>query len=164
VGFRFWQRWLQASFVTSALLGFLFLVAPGSGVLAGYNRQVVEAFHGAPVPAAALEQQRWAIAVLGSAMLGWSILLFWVATVPFGRREPWAWRSIALSVAAWAIGDSIVSHQAGISLEVLWNAIVVALVALPLAMTYRAVTGKGAGADRSPDATARRSIREESRQ
>ena len=70
-------------------------------------------------------------------MLGWAILLTWVVTVPFGRREPWAWRCIAVSVAAWAVGDSIVSYRAGIHLEVWWNAIVVALVALPLAMTYR---------------------------
>ena len=69
-------------------------------------------------------------------MLGWAILLTWVATVPFGRREPWAWRCIAVSVPAWAAGDSIVSFRAGVRLEVLFNAIVVALVALPLAMTY----------------------------
>ena len=87
VSFRFWQRWLQCVSVASALFGLLFLVAPDARVLGGYNQQVVGAFHGQAAPAAALEHQRWAIAVLGSAMLGWAILLTWVATVPFGRRE-----------------------------------------------------------------------------
>ena len=142
MSFRFWQRWLQGVSVASALFGLLFLVAPDARVLGGYNQQVVGAFHGWPSrgrggPAAALEHQRWAIAVLGSAMLGWAILLTWVATVPFGRRELWAWWCIGVSVLAWAVGDSIVSYRAGIGLEVLWNAIVVLLVALPLAMTYR---------------------------
>lgn len=141
MSFRFWQRWLQCVSVASGLFGLLFMVAPGARILGGYNQQAVEAFHGAAAPAVALEHQRWAIAILGSAMLGWAILLTWVATVPFGRREPWAWWCIAVSVAAWAAGDSIVSYRAGIQLEVLWNAIVVVLVALPLVMTYRTVEG-----------------------
>jgi hypothetical protein len=149
VSFRFWQRWIQGVSVASALFGLLFLIAPDARILDSYNQQVVGAFHGWPIPgggwggeaapAAALEHQRWAIAVLGSAMLGWAILLTWVATVPFGRRELWAWWCIGVSVTAWAVSDSIVSYRAGIRLEVLWNAIVVLLVALPLAMTYRSV-------------------------
>lgn len=124
----------------SALFGLIFLIAPGSRLLAAYNRQVVAAFHGTAAPAAALEQQRWAIAVLGSSILGWSVLLLWVVSVPFGRREPWAWRCVAVSVAAWVMGDSIVSYRAGITLELLWNVVVAVLVALPLAMTWRTMS------------------------
>ena len=144
--FRFWQRWLQCVSVGSALFGMAFLTAPGSAMLAAYNQQVVDAFHGTsePPPAAALEQQRWAIAVVGAAMLGWAILLAAVATIPFGRREPWAWYAIALSIAAWVVTDSVVSYRAGVQLEVLFNAAVAILVALPLAMTYGAVVGRGA--------------------
>ena len=138
--FRFWQRWLQCVSAGSALAGLLFLLAPGATVLAGYNQQVIEAFHGAAPPPAALAQQRWAIAVIGAAMLGWGLLLTWVATVPFGRRELWAWRAIALSVAVWVVGDTVVSYRAGVSLEVLWNAIVVVVIALPLVMTFRSMT------------------------
>jgi hypothetical protein len=165
VSFRFWQRWLQGVCVASALAGLLFVVAPGARVLDGYNRQVVEAFHGSSSQSAeALDHQRFAIAVLGSAMLGWSIVLLWVATVPFGRREAWAWRSIAASVAAWVLGDSIVSYRAGVGLELLWNAIVVVSIALPLAMTYRAVVA--AGSATAPDgleAAARRAAGRSSR-
>jgi hypothetical protein len=157
VSFRFWQRWLQCVTVASALFGLLFLVAPDARVLGSYNQQVVEAFHGRAAPAAALEHQRWAIAVLGSSMLGWAILLTWVATVPFGRRERWAWWCIAVSVAAWVVGDSIVSYRAGIGLEVLWNVIVVLLVAVPLAMTYRTVAA--VVVDRELDAAPRPSAR-----
>jgi hypothetical protein len=93
--------------------------------------------------------------VLGSAMLGWAILLTWVATVPFERRELWAWWCIAVSVTTWAVGDSIVSYRAGIGLEVLWNGIVVALVALPLAMTYQTMA-RTEIAGRDVDAAPRR--------
>src|SRR5688572_14868108 len=144
--FRFWQRWLQCVSAVSALLGLVFLLAPASGLLAGYNRQVVEAFHGEGAPAEAFAQQHWAIAVVGSSMLGWGILLTWVTSVPFARREPWAWHAVAVSVLAWVAGDSIVSLRAGVSLEVLFNAIVVVLIALPLAMTYRAVVASAAPA------------------
>ena len=156
MSFRFWQRWLQCSSAGSALLGLFFLVAPDALPLGPYNRQVVAAFHDGS-PASAVEHQQWAIAVLGSAMLGWGLLMTWVATAPFGRRERGAWRSIALSVAAWAAGDSIVSYRAGVSLEVLFNGVVVALVALPLAMTYRDVFG-GAASDRDTTAAARRRV------
>lgn len=154
MSFRFWQRWLQAVSVASALFGLLFLVAPDARALGSYNQQVIEAFHGEAAPAAALEHQRWAIAVLGSAMLGWAILMTWVATVPFGRRELWAWWCIGVSVLAWAVGDSVVSYRAGIGLEVLWNAIVVLLVALPLAMTYR-MMAPAVAVDRDLDAAPR---------
>jgi hypothetical protein len=154
VSFRFWQRWLQCVSAGSALTGLWFLVAPDAMPLGPYNRQVVAAFHDGP-SASAVQHQRWAIAVLGSAMLGWGVLMTWVATVPFGRRERGAWQSIAVSVAAWAAGDSIVSYRAGIALEVVWNSVVVALVALPLAMTYREVFG-GAASDRGLTAAARR--------
>ena len=149
VSFRFWQGWLQAVSAASALFGLLFLIAPGSSLLAGYNQQVTEAFHGASPPGAALDQQRWALAVIGSARLGWSILLLWVTSVPFGRREPWAWRCVALSVGTWAVADSLVSYRAGITLEVVWNAVVVAMVALPLAMTYRAMDGRAGAVERA---------------
>ena len=146
MSFRFWQRWLQCVAVGSALFGLAFLTAPGSILLADYNRQVVEAFHGSDATASpqALEQQRWAISVIGAAMLGWAILLVAVASVPFSRREPWAWYSIALSIAAWVATDSVISYRAGVHLEVLFNAAVAILVALPLAMTYGVIVGRGA--------------------
>jgi hypothetical protein len=78
-------------------------------------------------------------------MVGWGLMLFAVATVPFGRREPWAWYSIALSVALWAATDSFVSYRAGVYFEVFFNGGVAMLVAVPLAMTYRAVVARGAG-------------------
>lgn len=137
--FSFWRRWLQCVSAASALFGLFFLLAPDASVLSGYHQQVIDSFHGEGAPAGALAQQRWAIAVIGSAMLGWGILLTWVATVPFGRRERWAWQAITVSVLAWVAGDSIVSHRAGVSLEVLWNAIAIVLIALPLAMTWRSV-------------------------
>ena len=137
--FRFWQRWLQCVSAASALFGLVFVLAPDSSLLAGYNQQVVNAFHGDGAAAGAVAQQRWAISVIGSSMLGWGILLTWVATVPFARREAWAWHAIAWSVLAWIVGDSIVSLRAGVSLEVLFNAIVAVLIALPLAMTWKAM-------------------------
>jgi hypothetical protein len=145
--FRFWQRWLQCVSAGSALVGLVFLLAPGSGLLAGYNRQVVAAFHGEGAPAAALAQQHWAIAVVGSSMLGWGVLLTWVTTVPFGRRERWSWHAVLVSVLAWVAGDSIVSLRAGVSLELLFNTIVVVLIALPLALTWRSFQPAAASAD-----------------
>ena len=54
---------------------------------------------------------------------------------------------------AWVAGDSIVSFRAGVSLEVLFNAIVVVLIALPLVMTYRTMVRPGSGPDAACAAT-----------
>jgi hypothetical protein len=154
VSFGFWRRWLQCVSVASGLVGLLFLIRPEARLLGAYNRQVIAAFHDAGGPSAVAHQQ-WAIAVVGSAMLGWSVLMTWVATVPFARRERGAWQAIGLSVVTWAVGDSIVSYRAGIPLEVVFNSVVVALVALPLAMTYRDVFGRAASDRGVPAVTGR---------
>jgi hypothetical protein len=153
VSFRFWQRWLQGVGAGSALFGLFLFFAPSSEMLATYDQHVVEAFHGQAAPPAAFEHQRWALSVIGSSIVGWGLMLLAIATVPFGRREPWAWCMIALSVAAWAALDSFVSDRAGVHLEVLFNGTVAIVVALPLAMTYRAFFRRGAagvGRDEGP--------------
>jgi hypothetical protein len=56
-------------------LRLLFLSAPDAPPLAPYHRQVIVAFHDA-APSSAGAHQRWAIAVVSSAMLGWGVLRF----------------------------------------------------------------------------------------
>jgi hypothetical protein len=138
--FAFWQLWLQCVAIASALLGLLFVVAPNARVLDAYNLEVLRAFHADAIPVEAAALHAWSLRVLGSAILGWGILLACVVGVPFRRREPWAWYAVALSVLAWVISDSVVSLRAGVYLEVLFNGVVLALYALPLRMTYREMT------------------------
>jgi len=152
--FEFWRRWLVVCAAAAAILGLLFVVAPGSSLLTAYNREVLEAFHREQIPAGAVRQQAWSLAVLGSTILGWGILLAWVAAIPLRRRERWAWRAIAVSVLVWVVTDSIVSYRAGVYLEVLFNGVALALFALPLRMTYREVMRQPpAAATRRPSST-----------
>ena len=152
-GFVFWQRWLVTVAAISAAAGLMFVVAPSASLLAGYNLQVLRAFHGDAIPASAMRQQAWSLQLLGTTILGWGLLLTAVTAVPFRRREPWAWYGVAFSVVAWVVPDSILAYRAGIYLEVLWNGVALALFAIPLRMTYREMILRARSAPRrSPSA------------
>jgi hypothetical protein len=158
--FAFWQLWLQCVAIASALLGLLFLVAPNARVLDAYNLEVLRAFHVDAIPVEAAALHGWSLRVLGSTILGWGLLLAFVAGVPFRRREPWAWYAIAISVVVWVVADTVVSFRAGVYLEVLFNGVALALYGLPLRMTYREMTRprRGTAAAGSPTITGDRHV------
>jgi hypothetical protein len=83
---------------------------------------------------------RLAHAVIGAVMVGWSITLLALVAGPFRRGERFAWWTIAGSMAAWFVPDTLVSLTSGFAGNAVLNLGFALLFAIPLAATWREFT------------------------
>ena len=137
-GVGFWQRWLAVAATIVAAFGLALAVAPAlGGWLFGWL------LFGSAGALEGLGQTadgyiRLVHAVLGAVMFGWAIALLMVVLGPFGRGSRWAWSTIALSLGAWFVPDTIVSLASGHWPNAVLNAALFLLFGVPLAATFRA--------------------------
>jgi hypothetical protein len=132
----FWSRWLQAGSLLVLVIGLAFVLA------AGPVQELFESLYFVPVTGETLSQEAAAYAaflqgVLGAVMVGWSVLLFYVARGPFRRGEPEAWRMLLASLAAWFVADTLFSLWTGYWQNAILNAGLAIVFVIPLAATYR---------------------------
>jgi uncharacterized membrane protein YhaH (DUF805 family) len=137
--FRFWRGWLIAAALFVALFALGMLLIPG--IMQRYfdwlffgGRSSIDVF-GAQAHGYIL----FTNGVLGGVMLGWAVLILYLAIRPFARRDREAWLALAWSVAAWFISDSAISVAAGYWPNAASNGGFMLLFAIPLAATWRAV-------------------------
>lgn len=108
-----WRAALLVALAANALLGAVLVLAP-SVTRAGFGWML----HGDPghldgfdVPA-----QRYVDllhAVLGSVLVGWTLLMVAVVRGPLARGEPWALPALGWSWVAWFVPDTAVSLISG---------------------------------------------------
>lgn len=136
--FRFWRGWLILAAGSQIPFG-LGLAFPGlDRVLPFYHRAMCRALWGAEtVPDAARVLHDWLLAVLGATLAGWGLLLAWIAWVPLGRRERWAWNAAAASLAIWFLPDTAMSAFHGVWPNVWFNLAALVALGLPLAALRR---------------------------
>lgn len=129
-GRRLWDRLLAVGIGLVALLGAAMLFAAGPSA-SSFDALF---FDGpGPVPdGAARDYLELLLRVMGAVILGWSVLLAWVAA-RLRRREPAVWRAAAASVATWYVLDSTASLLSGFALNAAANTALVLLLAVALA-------------------------------
>jgi zinc transporter ZupT len=81
--------------------------------------------------------QGWIYGVLGAVIAGWGTLIAFWAYYPFKTRERWAWKGLALAIAVWYIADTIISAMYGVIFNVVFNTIMLFLLASPLVLTRK---------------------------
>ena len=124
-----WDRLLVAGVVTVVLLGLAMLLAAGPS--AGAFDVLLFGGDG-PVPdGAARDYLELVLRVLGAVLVGWAVLLAWLAA-RLRRREPWAWRAIVASLATWYVLDSTASLLSGFAANALVNTALALVLAVPL--------------------------------
>jgi hypothetical protein len=134
----FWQRWLVVAAIVVAAFGLALAVVPAlGGWLFGWL------LYGSAGALEGLGQAadgyiRLVHGVLGAVMFGWAIALLMVVLGPFGKGSPWAWSTIALSLGAWFVPDTIVSLASGHWPNAVLNTALVLMFGVPLAATFRA--------------------------
>ncbi len=133
---RLWRRWLIA--VGVGLVG----IGTGMGLLAGtpafqpLHGLIDPAFWAAgPADPGTVEFRSWAYGVWGAALVGWGVAVVFLAREALGRGESWAWQALAFGTGLWFVLDTTVSAAHGVWVNVAINAVVLALVAVPLAAT-----------------------------
>lgn len=141
--FQFWWRWLTAVTIGVVLFGLVLVVAPGFtrqlfGLLIFADAGGIDALG---VPAAAYITL--VHGVLGSTMFGWGIALLFIVLGPFRKTSYPAWLTLAVSLGAWFIPDTVLSLLTGFWQNAILNAVLVLLFAIPLGATYRVCRGQG---------------------
>lgn len=133
----FWWRWLIAVIFGVMLFGISMVVAPGLirqffSLIVYSSSEHISTFGNDAVAYVSLVH-----AILGAIMFGWGIALLFTAFYSFRHGNKEGWQTIAVSVTAWFIPDTLFSLWAGFWQNALLNLVFVVLFLIPLAATYR---------------------------
>lgn len=135
----FWTHWLLTVSAGVAIFGLLLVLAPGLtrqgfSLLVYTSADRLDAFGAEQVRYLSLVH-----AVLGSVMVGWGVALFLVTKLLFNQEGRLGWKLIAGSVAAWFLPDTTYSLLSGYWQNAVLNTVFLALYAIPLWATRRAI-------------------------
>ena len=136
--FEFWQRWLFGVTLFFIALGIALALFPGNPIFEIWNQAAAKVFFGGAMPQEAVAFQSFLFGPLGGTMAGSYLLQAFIVWGPFKQREKWAWHAVWWSMLLWFLVDSAMSIHHGAWFNVwMTNLFPVALIGLPLAMTYR---------------------------
>lgn len=135
----FWTLWLLAASAGVALFGLLLVLAPGVArqgfsLLVYASADRLDTFGAEQVRYLSLVH-----AVLGSVMVGWGVALFIVTKHLFSQEGRLGWNLVAGSVSAWFLPDTTYSLLSGYWQNAVLNTFFLALYAIPLWATRRAI-------------------------
>jgi hypothetical protein len=137
--FDFWQKWLFFVGIYLVLFG-LFLTFFSQSNIMDYlfNKNIDLYFWGdSTLPESTFRFQGWIYGVLGAVIAGWGTLIAFWAHYPFKTQEQWAWNGLALATTIWYTADTTISAMHGIIFNVVFNTILLFLLAMPLLFTRK---------------------------
>jgi hypothetical protein len=137
--FRFWRAWLLIGLTIQALIGYAIAFGYGTlAIFAWHRAGVAEALWSTSEFPTAVEPFRgFIMGVLGATMASWAVALLFVVAGPFARQERWAWWCVVVSVCSWAPVDTGLSLAHGVTVNAMFNAMALVMLAIPLAATWR---------------------------
>lgn len=119
------------------LFGLVFAFANGTALFSAFNAQIDPVFWPGPgADAAALAFRGWIYGVLGATMIGWGMMMFFLALHGLAARQTWVRNAIAASIPAWYVVDTYISWAARVYFNVIFNTVVLLLVMLPVFFTW----------------------------
>ena len=134
---KFWWQWLVVVTVIVSLFGISMVIMPelirqffslvifsSPGIIGSFGSPAVSYItltHG----------------VLGAVMFGWGVALLFILFGSFRRGAREGWLTVAVSVTAWFVPDTIFSLWTGFWMNAILNTIFVLAFAIPLIATYR---------------------------
>ena len=140
--FKFWQKWLLIVGIYLVVFGLYLTFFNQSSVMNFlFNRQIDPNFwETTELPKNALKFQGWIYGVLGAVIAGWGTLIAFWAYYPFKSCEMWAWNGLALGTAIWYCADTAISVIYGVTFNVVFNTVMLLLLATPLLFTRKYFT------------------------
>jgi hypothetical protein len=135
--FTFWCRWLWIASLILIVFGVAMALLNQTIVFATMNRLIDPVFWPAGIPDDVPAFQGWVYGAWGATVIGWGVMTAVLARFAFPRREGWAWWAMVLGIGAWYVVDTAISAVYGVWVNVILNAVLMVLFALPLAATWR---------------------------
>lgn len=142
--FLFWQRWLFIVSLIVFVFGILMAFLSGTVFFDAFDNQINPIFwKDAEVDKRTADFQHWIYGVLGSTMAGWGIILIFISSGPFKKREKWSWNCIFLAILLWYLVDTAISLYFGVNFNAVFNTMLFVLVMLPLVFTRKQFDKQG---------------------
>jgi hypothetical protein len=132
--FAFWNRWLRILSLAIVAFGIIMALFNGTVVFKLFNDNIDPVFWSA-ISEDAVDFKSWVYGGWGATIAGWGIVLYFVATHAFPRREPWVWNAIALGLTAWYVIDTFLSIAHQVYFNAAFNTLILILAGLPLIFT-----------------------------
>ncbi len=134
--FEFWRRWLTVVILAWLVFSMGLVLAPELtrqffGLLIYQSPAAIDGFGPAAVAYISLLH-----AVLGAVMFGWGAALLAVVIGPFKQLSWQAWLTLAGSLLAWFIPDTLYSLHSGFWQNAAFNMVFAVFFAIPLLACY----------------------------
>lgn len=141
--FLFWQQWLVWANILAVGVGLLVAFAGNSFFFAPHNAQTVQVFFdGNPPSTEMMAFKNWLFGVIGGTIVGFHLLMIFIARNAFSKKERWAYYALWLGLISWFVIDSSLSAFYGAAYNVyLINIPAFAGIGLPLLMTRKYFSG-----------------------
>ncbi len=138
--FEFWRKWLVWVNVVTVGFGLLVAFAGDSALFFHHNEGTKQAFFaGQSLPPEAQRMKQWLFGIIGGTIVGFHVLMIFIAAYPFRGRARWAHRALTAGLLSWFCIDSGLSAYYGALYNVyLVNSVALVTIGLPLLMTARA--------------------------
>ena len=145
--FEFWRRWLILVILGWLAFSISLVLLPeltrqSFGLMIYQSPAAIDAFGPAAVAYISLLH-----AVLGAVMCGWGIALLAIVISPFKRRSYQAWLTLAGSLIAWFVPDTLYSLHSGFWQNASFNGVFAVLFAIPLMACYSVCSDNRHGVD-----------------
>ncbi len=129
----FFDHWLFVACCAFGLQGLGSVVLGSFDPLGVWDGLLADAFYGGATPESVVRFRRFLLGPFGATLAGYFVLMGMIARIPFRRREPWAFWTIATAAWLWFLVDSAASLAHGALFNVLLvNLPCVTLLTIPL--------------------------------
>ena len=133
MSFKFWQKWLLVSGIIISVFGISMVLNINSEK---FNSLIDPVFWGNETPNIQIKNfQQWVYGVLGATMVGWGVLIAFIAAIPFKKKEKWSRNSIIIGILSWYIFDTFISLKANVKFNAIGNTILAIIILMPIFFT-----------------------------
>jgi hypothetical protein len=132
---QFWQRWLVGVSLILIIGGVLMAFLAQFATLEPLDIPFWE--HESDITDAMRDYQGFSTGLLGALMASWGVMMLAISWIPFKKGELWAWNTLAAATAMWFVIDEGFSLYYGVYFNALGNLVLLVLLVIPLAATYR---------------------------
>jgi hypothetical protein len=131
-------KWLEVCSILIIILGLFIALFNGTPMFSLFDYQINPVFWNSTVPCEGAKPfQGWIYGVLGSTILGWGILMYFITHYPYKNKQKWAWNCIFMSMLCWYLIDTTLSINFQVMFNALFNTVLFILVIIPLLMTRK---------------------------
>lgn len=134
MSFNFWYRWIITVSFVVFVCGLITIISNYTSAFeTTVTPQLNLIFFNTPIVSPEITDfQRFALDLVGAWMVGWGVMMVYVASTGFRRQEQWAWYSFTWSIVLWFLCGTAVSLYHKVYGNAYANVVLLLLFMIPL--------------------------------